>query len=81
MEYNTSPGDRENVDELTAKEIEKAKVRVHCLAQEIWTCTEYPNRINILIMLSAAVSELLLLESNQQARREAVKQRIELERQ
>jgi hypothetical protein len=57
-----------NVDELTAQEIETLKVRVQCLSQELWTCQEYPDRINVLIMLSAAVSELLLLETNQQAR-------------
>jgi hypothetical protein len=60
-----------NTDELTAKEIETLKVRVHCLSQELWECQEYPNRINTLIMLSAATSELLLLETNLQARKEA----------
>ncbi|HAJ59549.1 MAG TPA: hypothetical protein DCP31_09980 [Cyanobacteria bacterium UBA8543] len=62
-----------NIDELTAKEIETLKVRVHCLSQELWESKEYPNRINTLIMLTAAASELLLLETNQNARREGLK--------
>lgn len=59
-----------NVDELTAQEIETQKRRVQFLSQELWECSEYPNRINVLIMLNAAVSDLLLLETNQQARKE-----------
>jgi hypothetical protein len=42
VEYNTSPGSRENVDELTAKEIEKAKVQVHCLSQETGHFLKFP---------------------------------------
>ncbi len=57
-----------NVDTLTDSEIETLKIRVHCLSQELWGCNEYPKRLNVLIQLNAATADLLLLETNQQAR-------------
>lgn len=57
-----------NVDNLTDNEIERQKIRVHNLSQELWSCTDYPKRLNLLIMLNAATADLLLLETNRQAR-------------
>lgn len=57
-----------NVDALTDNEIETLKIRVHNLSQELWTCTDDVKRLNLLIMLNAATADLLLLETNRQAR-------------
>jgi hypothetical protein len=57
-----------NVDTLTDSEIETQKIRVHHLSQELWGCTNYPQRLNLLVMLNAATADLLLLETNRQAR-------------
>lgn len=56
-----------NADDLIAQEIELYKSRVYFLNKELENCGIYPNRINLLIQLSAAVTALLMLESNQQA--------------
>lgn len=56
-----------NVDILTDNEIETQKIRVHHLSQELWTCTDSPKRLNLLVMLNAATADLLLLETNRQA--------------
>ena len=70
MNYNTHPGADENVDELVAKEIESYKSRVYFQGKELEDCNVYPNRINLLIQLSTAVSTWLLLESNQQQQKD-----------
>jgi hypothetical protein len=57
-----------NASELTNSEIETLKFRVHCLSQELWGCTDYPKRLNLLILLNAATADLLLLETNRQSR-------------
>lgn len=57
-----------NVDTLTDNEIEAQKIRVHTLSQELWGCNDYPKRLNLLVMLNAATADLLLLETNRQAR-------------
>lgn len=59
-----------NVDDLTANEIETQKVRVYNLSQELWGCNDYPKRLNLLIQLNAATADLLLLETNRQARKD-----------
>jgi hypothetical protein len=58
-----------NVDDLTDSEIETLKVRVHHLSQELWGCTDNVKRLNLLVMLNAATADLLLLETNRQARK------------
>jgi hypothetical protein len=58
-----------NVDDFTDNEIETQKVRVHSLSQELWGCNDYPKRLNLLIQLNAATADLLLLETNSQARK------------
>lgn len=58
-----------NVDALTDNEIETLKIRIHNLSQELWTCTDTVPRLNLLVMLNAATADLLLLETNRQARR------------
>ena len=57
-----------NVNELTDNEIEAQKVRVYNLGQELWNCTDNIKRQNLLIQLNAATADLLLLETNRQAR-------------
>lgn len=57
-----------NVDALTNSEIETLKIRVHYLAQELWECKDSPQRLNLLVLLNAATADLLLLETNRQAR-------------
>lgn len=57
-----------NVNDLTNNEIETQKVRVFNLGQELWTCTDSVKRLNLLIQLNAATADLLLLETNRQAR-------------
>ena len=57
-----------NVDTFTLDEIEAQKIRVHQLAQKLWNCTDTVPRLNLLVMLNAATADLLLLETNRQAR-------------
>lgn len=58
-----------NVDTFTDNEIETLNFRIHNLSQELWGCTDYPKRLNLLVMLNAATADLLLLETNRQARK------------
>lgn len=58
-----------NIDTFTDNEIETQKIRVHHLSQELWNCTDTPKRLNLLVMLNAATADLLLLETNRQARK------------
>ncbi len=58
-----------NVNDWTESEIETQKIRVHSLSQELWTCNDSVKRLNLLIMLNAATADLLLLETNREARK------------